>query len=203
MTGNFTVVNPVSLGLPAASMTASWVDFDNDGTIDLYLAPQGLYRQIPGLGKFELSTLLSDISFPETSWQACSAWFDSNMDGRRDFLVTYLDKGRTWLAVFYANQVMNDNHWLEVDVINVEGISASLGAVVTVSTPDGAQRQEVGWSEDSHFSQGHYRLYFGLGQYRRIDRLRVRWQDGTYQEWRNVRGDRLITLNYGKPEQKP
>ena len=118
MTGNFTVVNPVSLGLPAASMTASWVDFDNDGTIDLYLAPQGLYRQIPGLGKFELSTLLSDISFPETSWQARSAWFDSNMDGRRDFLVTYLDKGRTWLAVFYANQVMNDNHWLEVDVIN-------------------------------------------------------------------------------------
>jgi hypothetical protein len=33
--GHFSIVDPATIGLPSASATASWVDFDNDGLVDL------------------------------------------------------------------------------------------------------------------------------------------------------------------------
>src|SRR5207247_3684774 len=46
--GRFSIVEPAVLGLRGASVTASWVDFDNDGLRDLYSEPQRLLRQWPG-----------------------------------------------------------------------------------------------------------------------------------------------------------
>src|SRR5438874_11014991 len=37
--GRFSIVEPAVLGLPGDSVTASWVDFDNDGRVDLYSVP--------------------------------------------------------------------------------------------------------------------------------------------------------------------
>ncbi len=45
--GHFSFVDPTTMNLPGESVTASWVDFDNDGLVDLYTVPQGLFRQKP------------------------------------------------------------------------------------------------------------------------------------------------------------
>ena len=69
----------------------------------------------------------------------------------------------------------------------------AIGARVTVVTPDGQQAQEVGTTDGAFFSQGHYRLYFGLGPHERVD-LEVRWPDGTEQTLRDIRADRLLVI---------
>jgi hypothetical protein len=203
--GKFAVIDPVSVGLPGKSMTANWVDYDNDGLPDLHLVPQGLYRQ------------RQDHTFEKTGWLALHPdqyraavvnWFDLDNDGRVDVLMALsptpsfkhwwefskepIRRGR-WPVSTYRN-VGAQNHWLQVKLVGASGNREGIGARVTVITPDGMQTREVGASEGSFFSQGHYRLYFGLGTHAKVDAIRVRWSDGVHQELRNVEGDRLITI---------
>jgi hypothetical protein len=79
---------------------------------------------------------------------------------------------------------------------NQEGI----GAQVTVVTSAGTQTMEVGSTDGAFFSQGHYRLYFGLGKHAIADVIRIRWSDGQRQELRNVTADRLLLIK--KPAQR-
>jgi hypothetical protein len=53
---------------------------------------------------------------------------------------------------------------------------------------------EVGNNEGAFFSQGHYRLYFGLGQNERAKAVKIRWPDGSMQQLDNVPGDALLVI---------
>ena len=86
------------------------------------------------------------------------------------------------------------NHWLEIKLIGSSGNRQALGAEVEVVTPDGVQLQAIGQSEGSHYSQGHYRLYFGLGQHRTVNTVKVYWNNGYLQEIKNVPSDQLLVV---------
>ena len=70
----------------------------------------------------------------------------------------------------------------------------AIGARVTVTTPDGVQAAEVGNNDGAFFSQGHYRLYFGLGDHPTVNALQIRWPDGYQQRLQGVEGDRFLTI---------
>jgi hypothetical protein len=204
--GTLSPVMPGSIGLPDSSITANWVDYDNDGLPDLHLLPQGLFRQ----GKdhdFESAQLLE---FPTAQYKAAVAnWYDMDNDGRPDLLMALSENPDfrhwwnfssepkrhriTWVLKAYRNTGAV-NHWLQVKLVGRNGNRQAIGARVTVVTPDGRQVQEVGGTDGAFFSQGHYRLYFGLGNHARADVLHIQWSDGDQQELHNVSGDRLLTI---------
>jgi hypothetical protein len=204
--GTLSPVMPGSIGLPDSSITANWIDYDNDGLPDLHLLPQGLFRQ----GKdhdFESAQLLE---FPAAQYKAAVAnWYDMDNDGRPDLLMALSENPDyrrwwdfssepkrhriTWVLKAYRN-TGTVNHWLQVKLVGQKGNRQAIGARVTVVTPDGRQVQEVGGTDGAFFSQGHYRLYFGLGNHARADVLRIQWPDGDQQEFHDVSGDRLLTI---------
>jgi hypothetical protein len=201
------MVDPASIGLPTESVTASWVDFDNDGLVDLYALPQGLFRQRRD-HTFEATGLLT---LPPHKYMAAIAnWADFDNDGRRDLLLASLENFSQWRwweklrkssedrfawnLQAYRNLVANGNHWLEVRLVGKPGNPQAIGARVTLRTVDGQQTQQVGLNDGAFFSQGHYRLYFGLGAQARADRLEIRWPDGQVQELTSVEGDRLQVI---------
>ncbi len=211
--GRFSIVDPATMGLPEESATASWVDFDNDGLPDLYAVPQGLFRQRRD-HTFEATGLLA---FPLHKYMAAIAtWADLDNDGRRDLLLATLENfsqwrwwekvGKNsedrfaWNLAAYRNVVDNGNHWLEMRLVGRRGNPQAIGARVTVETTDGQQLQQVGLNDGAFFSQGHYRLYFGLGSHARVDAIRIRWPDGQVQELRDVDGDRLQVIKQEKGE---
>jgi hypothetical protein len=55
------------------------------------------------------------------------------------------------------------------------------------------QTQWVGQNETSLYSQGHYRLYFGLGLQTSAD-LTVRWPDGKVAHLPDVAVDQLLPV---------
>jgi hypothetical protein len=55
------------------------------------------------------------------------------------------------------------------------------------------QVQWVGQNDTSRYSQGHYRLYYGLGHRRKPVTVSVRWPDGATTRLDDVGVDRLIT----------
>lgn len=224
--GTFAVIRPSDLGLPQQSLAASWVDVDNDGVLELYSVPDGLYRRTDD-GHYkstgELRWTCRNLC-PYTlrkSFGTIVNWADLNNDGTRDLLMAtnlLANKGRWapwmakllgdslsqigplgghWVAMAFTNS-NHKNHWLEVNLIGPPGNHQALGARVSVETSDNRQVQEVGHAESSRFSQGHYRVYFGLGQQTRVDSLTVAWPDGSLQTLHDVQGDRLITVNWSE-----
>jgi hypothetical protein len=210
--GHFTLVDPKTLDLPGESVTAGWVDFDNDGRLDLYCMPQGLFRQRPD-HTFEATGLLR---LPEHKYMAGIAnWADLTNDGRRDLVLASLQNFSqwrwweklvhrdsedrfSWNMKAYRNMVAKDNHWLELRLAGKRGNAQAIGARVTLQSADGVQTQQVGLNDGAFYSQGHYRLYFGLGSHPKADLLTIRWADGEVQEIRNVAGDRLLVVEQGK-----
>jgi hypothetical protein len=75
------------------------------------------------------------------------------------------------------------------------GNRQAIGTSVTVATPAGRQTQVVGSSEGSYFSQGHYRLYFGLGAANKVDSMTLRWPDGHTQVLHDIPADNLLTIH--------
>jgi hypothetical protein len=210
--GRFSIVDPATLGLPGESATASWVDFDNDGLVDLYSVPQGLFRQRRD-HTFEATGLLT---LPPRKYMAAIAnWADFDNDGRRDLLLALNENFSlwrwweklyktsedrfVWKLVAYRN-VGKLSHWLQVRLAGKPGNPQAIGARVTVQTADGLQTQQVGLNDGAFFSQGHYRLYFGLGSHSRAGLVRIRWPDGQVEELRNIDGDRLHVIGQAASE---
>lgn len=212
--GRFSIVDPATIGLPSASATASWVDFDNDGLIDLYAVPQGLFRQRRD-HTFEATGLLALT--PRKYMAAIVNWADFDNDGRRDALLALNENfalwrwwerlfktsedrvvGRedkfAWNLVAYRNVIGNGNHWLEMKLVGKPGNAQAIGARVSLWTAGGQQTQVVGLNDGAFFSQGHYRLYFGLGSQTLADRVKILWPDGQLQELSNVEGDKLLVI---------
>ena len=198
--GRYRLIEPPSLGLPAKARTANWVDFDNDGLMDLHLIPGGLYRQRPE-GRFEATGWLDpqrEAGSPIVD--ARCTWADFDNDGFRDLLMAVLEEknrsGKRWTTSLYRNPG-SKHHWLEIRLIGLPGNREALGARVTLRTVTGKQTgQPVGAAEGSLYSQGHYRLYFGLGDEQGVESVRVTWPDGKVQEVRRPRLDRLLEIPY-------
>jgi hypothetical protein len=137
-------------------------------------------------------------------------WYDMDNDGTRDALIALNENSSLyrwwqfspkdtfkWIFLTYRN---NDtgNHWLQIRLIGKPGNREAIGSRVTLITPDGQQIQEVGNSDGSFYSQGHYRLYFGLGQHSRVGVLKIRWPDGEIQELKDLTGDSILEVARNK-----
>jgi len=202
--GTFVALPVEAQGLAAASWTANWVDYDNDGWMDLHLVPQGLYRQRPD-GTFEATGLLA---FPEVLYRAAIAnWTDLNNDGQPDVVMalsrdpayegwrSWLEEPDRphWLLSTYLNRG-DDNHWLAVELAGPKGNREGIGARVTLTTALGRQLQEVGTTDGAFFSQGNYRLHFGLGDQEKVAKLTVEWPDGRITQRNDLAVDRLVRI---------
>lgn len=201
-------------GLPEEGLDANWIDYDNDGDLELYVVPNGLYQREKA--KFKATRLL-DFRRPLFSiWNARSVWFDADQDGDRDLLLAYQqtpsilqpkpsigerlknqvfkrDTTRIWQSILYQNRG-STNHWLQVNLVGSKGNSEAIGAVISVETDRGRQMQQIGATEESRYSQGNYRAYFGVGENSQIKKVVVQWTDGTQQELIGVPADQLLTV---------
>ncbi len=206
--GQFVSVPLGSVGLPQSALLAVWVDYDNDGWMDLHVVPDGLYRQVRQ-GRFEPTGLLAVR--PHLYQAAIVQWYDHDNDGQRDPLIAlnenpglwrwwqkpFRDENdpHAWTVHAWRNR-QQGNHWLQLEVASRTGAAnaPAVGARVSVHTTLGTQVQEVGLNDTSFFSQGHYRLYFGLGSHSRVDAVHVRWTDGRTAELRDVATDQLLRI---------
>ena len=180
-------------GLPKRSLAASFVDYDNDGLEDLHLIPQGLYRGRPG----KRYRRTDELKFGRRTGAAVTNWFDEDNDGLREPVVAYsAGEFSRRSTIRRKHNLGPGGHWLEVDLIGDRRNAQAIGGRVSVKTGNRTQYQWVGQNDDSRFSQGHYRLYFGLGGRDRVERLQVKWPDGARTNLSGVDADRVLRLTH-------
>nr|VFJ88551.1 MAG: Repeat domain-containing protein [Candidatus Kentron sp. H]VFJ90585.1 MAG: Repeat domain-containing protein [Candidatus Kentron sp. H]VFJ96725.1 MAG: Repeat domain-containing protein [Candidatus Kentron sp. H] len=128
-----------------------------------------------------------------------AAFGDLDNDGDPDVVITRI--GRS--PVLLRNDQDLGNHWLRIKLVGNGGDGEegkgsgvnrdAIGAWVEVTTGEITQRRQV-MPTRSYLSQVELPLTFGLGSARTIDRLRVFWPNGRYQEVEDVGVDSSVTV---------
>lgn len=117
--------------------------------------------------------------------------FDADRDGRLDLLVITTDGA----PVLYRNETPSTGAWLTVTLDdpgspNRQGVGAS----VTAELPDGTSAVRRVSTSGSFQSGRPAEAHFGLGSAERVERLTVRWPDGTEQVLDGVVGGRVLEV---------
>ena len=186
---------------------AHFVDFDNDGWKDIFVAqghvmdnieitqPELNYREPPLMmrnwsGKFADVSMQLGEGFRVKTASRGVAFGDLDNDGDVDFAINCLDCN----AVILRNDAANGNHWLTIDTVGVRSNRDGIGARIYLVTPDGAEQYGIVTTTGSYCSASDKRVHFGLGGSETVKLLEITWPSGRIQKLRNVSADQIVTV---------
>jgi len=188
----------------------SFVDFDNDGDRDIFVAcghlqdnvelyddttsyyAQNILLMNTGDGKFvDVSQKSGDGMKVKLSSRG--AGFD-DLDNDGDVDVVILNSRRE--PTILRNDSPAKGHLLQVRLKGVKTNRDGVGARVKVTAGNLLLVDEIhsGRGYQSHYGS---RLYFGLGGRTKVDRIEVRWIGGGVDVFENIAVDQLVTLTEG------
>lgn len=189
--GECAAITAASLGLAVRGATANWVDFDNDGLLDIHQVPGGLRRRVEA-ESFHYEKFPEMGNIP--NFARC-AWFDFDGDGDRDCVCTVARDGRA-TEHFHLRNDTEGNRGLVVELIGPPLNRQAIGATVLASVGGRRTRHMVGEADGAHWSQGHYRIYIGLGRAERADWLEVTWPGGRRQLLEAAQGEERLQIRW-------
>ena len=216
--GNFTDVTfQTGLGepsIPFLGWGTSFLDYDNDGWADLIVANGHVYpavdehqwgtsyAQQPLLFRNTRNSRFERVGAAPGSGLARAltargvAVGDLDKDGRLDVVLNNMDSTPAVLR----NVTTPAGHWLSIRLVGDISKKVSrdaIGARVYVTTGKIRQRQDV-ISGTGYASQNDLALHFGLGSATSVDKIEIKWPDGSLQSVRAPGVDRRITIQQGK-----
>jgi hypothetical protein len=198
--------------IPFLGWGAGFIDYDNDGWLDLFFANGHVY---PGVDKQDWGTTwaqrpllfrnVDGAKFQEVPAATGSglatvvsargaAFGDLFNDGHIDVVMNVIDSA----PVLLRNVVTNSNHWLELKLIGgAKGPRDATGTKVFLTSGNERQRADV-YRGGSYASSSDPRPHFGLGSATSVDKLEIVWPDGTREQVKVHSVDRIITVEEGK-----
>ena len=198
---------------PFVGWGTSFVDFDNDGLLDLLIVNGHVYPQMEfvksetvqgfrqplllhqnlGNGKFaDISKTSGLRDLPMFSSRG-AAFGDLNNDGLVDVVVVNLGEK----PLVLLNTSKNDNQRIILKLIENGKNKDAIGSRVTLKTDQRSMIGEV-QAGASYLSQNDFRLHFGLGKGEQIESVEVRWSDGKIEKISGVEPNRIVTVKQGK-----
>ena len=200
---------PVSV--PYLGFGVKFLDFDNDGWPDLFVAnghvnPQVdghsfgvtyaerpfLFRNL-GNGKFEEIGLRSGIDMAKRRVGRGLAVADFSNRGRLDLLMSVLDGS----PVLLRNESATTGHWLRIKLRGSRSNRDGFGARVEITTSQMTQSDEAR-ANSSFESASDPRLHFGLGSATRVDSITVHWPSGKIDQARKEAADQELLIEEGR-----
>ena len=198
--------------LPYLGMTALFLDYDNDGYQDLFIAnghldrnvkeydPRADYAQRNQLfrnnrdGTFREMTDVSGPGFRLEGVSHGAAVGDYDNDGDVDLFVSNSNGPCSLLR----NEGGNRNHWVAVSTAGTRSNRDGIGARIRVVSGDLVQMKEAKGSY-GYLSSNDRRVAFGLGDEGRIDELQVRWPSGMVTVIEEIEADQVLTVTEDPP----
>ena len=190
----------------------SFLDFDNDGYLDLVIVtgpiyPPGISRSHPLTSENGRNLLFRNLRngrFEDISAEAGAAFAESRCGrglavgdlfhtGRLDLVVNNINDRPSLLR----NEVPSPNSWLLVKLVGAQTNKSAIGCRVMVSAASLRQMQEVR-SGGSFCSQNDLRLHFGLGREVQRVRVEIHWLSGSTEILERVPANRSVTIEEGK-----
>ena len=206
----------VNLGrqsLPYLGMTAAFLDYDNDGFLDIFVANGHLDENVQdydsaasyaqknqlfrneGNGKFSEVTAVSGPGLQVEKVSHGAAFGDYDNDGDWDIFVSNSASERCTLL---RNDGGNRNNFLMLKLNGTRSNRDGIGARIRAQAGDLVQMREVR-SSYGYLSSNDRRLLLGLGQREGVDQLEIRWPSGTRQMLANLPANQILTITEERP----
>ncbi len=215
--GNFTDVSyPAGIAEPSIPFVGfgdGFLDYDNDGWADLFIANGHLYPQVdqhpkwgasyaqrPLLyhnlrnGKFALVPAVEGTGLAVVSVGRGAAFGDLFNTGKTDVVLNPLDG----VPVLLRNVNPDHNHWVKMRLVGgSKSPRDAVGAKVYLTAGGIRRRQDV-LSGGSYLSSSDMRVHFGLGHLEKVDQVEVHWPSGTIEKVALPAVDRIYTVTEDK-----
>ena len=193
--------------LPHTGFGTRFVDYDNDGWLDIVVLNgavrsqqaqlrQGdryplsqrnqLYRNL-GDGKFRDVTDSAGEAFETAEVSRGLAAGDLDNDGDTDLVIV----NSNGPARVLLNEVGSQSNWFGLDVAE--------GVVIEAKLPSGRKLVRRAHRDGSYLSSSDPRILLGLGAEELVTLLRVRWLDGEVEEWRDLSAGSYWRVEKGEP----
>ena len=191
--------------LPYLAWGVDFIDFNNDGWLDLFIAnghlddniaeidpigtypqPNQLFLSDRGVGFLESP----DAAVAQQKVSRGAAFGDIDNDGDIDIVISNLKDAPTVLR----NDGGNASQWLAIKLIGTHCNRDAIGARVTLVSEGLTQMREVK-SGSGYLSQNDLRLHFGLADATQVDTLTVRWLCGRVQTLQNVGTNQVLVIS--------
>jgi hypothetical protein len=197
--------------LPYVSWGTGFVDVDNDGLPDLVIASGHVYPDVdnvPKNVKYREPLLLyrnkGDRTFDEIANSA--GLNDGSMQSRRGVAFGDLNNdGNVDMVVFnvgaspslFLNDTRNLNHRVVFKLIGTKSNCGAVGARITLTSASRSQIEEIK-AGSSYLSTNDTRLHFGLGNDSVIEKVEIRWPNGSLEVVKNLAADVIYTIVEGR-----
>jgi hypothetical protein len=202
--GTFEEVGSLAgVGSGQDSRTATWLDYNNDGFLDLYVINSGnvqVGNQANHLYRNNRDGTFTDVA-EEASVQAitpglgdCVAYADYDHNGFLDlFVVTDGRAGYLGGPHKLYRNLGNGNHWLEINLVGTISNRQGVGSKVVLSAGGMTQTRQM--NNGSHYlCQNDTMLHFGLGGATYAGAITVAWPSGLTEVWPEVSADQILTI---------
>ena len=212
---------------PYLGFGAKFLDYDNDGWPDIFIANGHVDPQVEGqsfgVGYAERPFLFHSLGaqspanksktgkFEEVGGKAGGALAKKYVGraaltadfwnrGRQDILMTSLDDS----PVLLRNEVPTPGHWLRIKTIGSKSNRDGFGAKVEITAAGSTRYAEVR-AGSSFESSSDPRLHFGLGTATKVETIVIRWPSGQVEKLGPESADQELVVQegHGVTERKP
>jgi len=190
--------------LPFSGWSTRFVDYDNDGWKDIFVA-QGhvmdtIEKTAPNLKYLQPPLLLRNESARfvrvaagdvfQQEWAGRGAAFgDLDNDGDIDVVLSNVGQN----AVVLRNEGGNQNRWLQIRTVGTKSNRDGIGCRVKVSTASGPTQYFSVSTAVGYLSASDKRLTVGLGRDPVATLVEIRWPSGVVQRFENVKAGQTLT----------
>ncbi len=201
--------------LPYVAFGGKWLDYDNDGWLDLMITNGHVYDNIASVDKaatYRQPTQLFhndhgrllvdmsghagvDLTRPLVGRGLAVGDFDN--DGRVDALVVDSEGA----ALLLRNESKPVGHWLSLKLVGTRSNRDGIGALVTV-TAGGLTQTRLCHTDGSYLSASDVRVHVGLGEAAVAERVTVRWPSGQMDVLHHIKADHFLTVREGGKEKQ-
>jgi enediyne biosynthesis protein E4 len=212
---NFTDASFISRAAPSTAPYVGWgdafLDFDNDGWLDLILVNGHVYPQVDELksgpkyrepallflnernGTFKNVSKLVGPALERPRASRGVAVGDLFNNGRLDIVIENMQGKPTILRP----EGGPPNHWIGFQLEGTNINRLALNARVKATAGGQVQTGEV-LSGGSYLSQNDLRIHFGLGSAQRVDKVEILWPQGKAETLTNLAADRSYYVKQGE-----
>lgn len=190
------------------SWGTGFVDFDNDGWKELFIGNGHIYPQADQAGNsyWQRSQLFRNLrdgrfslipqqesGFLDPRSSRGAAFGDLRGDGRMDIVVNNIDSE----PFLFEHAARPAGRWVRFKLVGVKCNRDAIGARVSLTAGGLTQMDEVR-SADSYVSSSDVRLHFGVGDAVRIQKVEIRWPDGSVEQRAGLASNQEYVIRQGE-----